>query len=443
LLVASFAFGQSVDPSVTVAGDATLTFGIDLETGQTGFKNEATSTITLTVVPVGTETSGPEGSVSGIVELKDFRVDLSTADGTRINAGAVTAWVFVDPIEIKIFSAPTLNFDQAAAWRTFRQAAAAAPVNNVRVLPPAPTYADAGDAVFTGEVVAVAADGTVPANGVVLEANIDGDGTRLVALTSTEAAKTAAYQGFTVTVPAGDLSVALQVASLGSWVENVDNLYAAGLSVSGSVAEGVSGTLGTFVGPFGENTDSLAFGVGASLGLEIDIVSVDAATDVLYNTATEILRVDHSLGLSLDLDVAKITVNVYAYSEDATDFAYSENLLSRLTLDLGGLDEALDLVLAFETQNTFVDDGLQFVFDANAAYDIDGIKPFVNFRYLSDGPIPVLGPVEAHMNLTAGVELSLIPMTTFTLQYAGVDIADANNGAARTQFVTFATKVSF
>lgn len=456
LLVASFAFGQSVEPSVSVAGDATLTFGVDLEEGTTGFRNESSSTITLTVVPVGTATSGPEDGVSGKIELKDFRVDLSTANDTRITAGGVTAWIVVDPVEIKIFSAPTFTFDNAESWETLRETE----LNAVEpaALRPAWTAAVAGTPEATGEwqIVAPPAEfADIAANDIAFLIPTGGDPwvdastvtaagfdatdyeAGVVALTETTGAvdeEVAAYQGFTVTIPAGDLSVSLMVASLGSWAENVDNLYTTGLSVSGSLVEGITGSLGGFVGPFGGNTDSLTFGLSTELGVEIDIVSVDAAMDIAFDTDND-FTIDALLGIGLDLDVVSIGFDVYAFTTDG--FEFDDNVLLRAHVDAGGLDENLDLKLTFETENTFVTDGLQFAIELDAAYDIDGIKPFATYTFFGNPE-----GVDSSMDLTAGVSFTgFVPLTVFTLQYAAVDLTRVT--AEPTQFLTFETKVSF
>ena len=388
LLVASFAFAQSYEPSVSISGDATLTFGIDLEEGTTGFKNDFSSSITLTLVPLGTEQAGPEGEVSGIIELKDFRVDLSTANATRITAGAVTAWIFIDPVEIKIYSAPTLAYAESSDWDTLRE--------------------DEQD-----DKAAVTGLATTPGGFAI-----------------TAPGGTITYQGVTITVPVEPVTVELQFASRGDWEDNVDNEYATGLKVSGELAEGVSGSLGGFFGNIGPN--DAEYGLSATLDLDFAPVTVAAKIDLPLSS--DDFDWDGRLTIGLDLDVVEVTFNTFAFTAGGE---ISENVLFGLGLDLGGLDENLDLAIQFETENTFVEDGLLLALNLDVAYDIDGIKPFADYTFFGEGPT-----LEAYMNLTAGVEFSgFVPLTVFTLQYDGTDITDANG--IREQYLTFATKVSF
>lgn len=78
----------------TVSGDATLTFGVNLNDPlATGFLNEATNNITFTLVS-GSAEKGAEEDVYGYIKVTGITIDMNTADGDtaiQYNAGSVDA----------------------------------------------------------------------------------------------------------------------------------------------------------------------------------------------------------------------------------------------------------------------------------------------------------------------------------------------------------------
>lgn len=94
----------------SVEGSATLTFGISLDDPMmTGFTNASSSSLSLTLVPEATVSSG----TIGYIEIADYSLGLDTTGATG-SAGSVTAKLVFGPLSIAVSSAPTVVADAAA-----------------------------------------------------------------------------------------------------------------------------------------------------------------------------------------------------------------------------------------------------------------------------------------------------------------------------------------
>jgi len=107
-------FSLSADVDFTVSGSSTLTFGIDLDTNATGFKNESTVDLDVTLVGEQSVNSGTldTDDLYAYIELSDFTWAIdSTAGSGNTTAPSVTAKLFLGPFTITTFSAPTIEVD--------------------------------------------------------------------------------------------------------------------------------------------------------------------------------------------------------------------------------------------------------------------------------------------------------------------------------------------
>ena len=107
-------FSLSADVDFTVSGSSTLTFGIDLDTNATGFKNESTVDLDVTLVDEQSVNSGTldTDDLYAYIELTDFTWAIdSTAGSGNTTAPSVTAKLFLGPFTITTFSAPTIEVD--------------------------------------------------------------------------------------------------------------------------------------------------------------------------------------------------------------------------------------------------------------------------------------------------------------------------------------------
>jgi|KNS2250_AmetaT_FD_contig_121_29243_length_1305_multi_5_in_0_out_0_1 hypothetical protein len=110
-------FSLSADVDFTVSGSSTLTFGIDLDTNATGFKNESTVDLDVTLVDKQTVDSGTldTDDLYAYIELKDFTWAIDSTSGSgNTTAPSVTAKLFLGPFTITTFTAPTVEVDYVA-----------------------------------------------------------------------------------------------------------------------------------------------------------------------------------------------------------------------------------------------------------------------------------------------------------------------------------------
>lgn len=100
LLIGGVAFSAEVTPTIAIEGSATVTFGYDLETGGSGFKNENTSKITIRLVPEDSKETGSDGEVTGEVVLK-FNAFAEN--------GSLNASIDVDSAKLKLGPTVSIN----------------------------------------------------------------------------------------------------------------------------------------------------------------------------------------------------------------------------------------------------------------------------------------------------------------------------------------------
>ena len=103
--------------AVEVSGEATLTWGIDLDTNATGFRSANKSDLKVIIVPEQTATRPDDGMMDtddlyAYIELKDFKWEVTSADGQgKTSAPGVTAKLIMGAFSIKTFSGPTVKVD--------------------------------------------------------------------------------------------------------------------------------------------------------------------------------------------------------------------------------------------------------------------------------------------------------------------------------------------
>ena len=109
--------GPAVNSPVTaeVSGEATLTWGIDLETNATGFRSSSTSDLKITIVPEQSTNTGmmeDSDDLYAYIELNDFKWEVTSADGQgKTSAPSVTAKLIMGAFSIKTWSGPTVKVD--------------------------------------------------------------------------------------------------------------------------------------------------------------------------------------------------------------------------------------------------------------------------------------------------------------------------------------------
>jgi hypothetical protein len=259
LLVTGFAFADFGD--VDISGSASVTWGVDLNTNATGFLNAGSSDVTLTLIDEGSGTTGGDDGLYGEITLEDWSMEIDTDEtGTTTlsgTAGDVSAKIVVSPLEILIYTAPSMSWGNA-------------------------TVIETGD---PDVAPALAAANTIG--------------------------------GVTLVLPVDPATIDVYVVSDGDWTSNAANDYAAGLDVEVEIAP-ITVALGGFYGWFNA---AATFGGTAALDVALDAlegVDVGVGFDLVEGITWEV-EFDATVNLTpenSDEDQTNVAVGVF-YSEAA------------------------------------------------------------------------------------------------------------------------------
>jgi hypothetical protein len=370
-------FALDVEPAWS--GNASLTWGVDLNTMETGFANAGTATVKLTFLDGEAVEAAGEGTVYGWIELAGASLALDSTDGAASLTGAgpdVTAKLFIGPAWIKIYSAPGMAFDYAA------------------------------------DVEGVA-DGV---------ANSDYAG-----------------GGFTLGLPAGPAAIEIYVVSMDDWTGAQDNNYAVG-GYTKVVFAPVTLEVYAVTGVDWLVTDYIGFGASANvnqkfgdMGIVLDVDAdaqlaggafaweVAGGTDLVlvYNAdgdAKTMLTLDASYNTTADLDFKA------GFTHDAAA-GFVPNLAAGLS------------VMLYNITNAMATD-----IEASGSYDIDGIVPGFAVGYdlglAADGD----EVFDVNVYLTLG---GLVPLTVFKLDYTSAQLLTGKATAQDLGAFTFATTITY
>jgi hypothetical protein len=339
LLVTGLAFADFGD--VDVSGSASVTFGVDLDNGTTGFANAGTSSVTITLVDeADAEATGDDG-LYGTITIEEYSLEIE--DGVIVSAlGDVSASITVDPAVITIYSAPSLSLDYAATIDS----------------------------------------GTVEGD---ISTGISATGTNVIG-------------GVTISIPAGPADIDLMVASDGDWNDNAANNYAVGTEISVDVAPATI-DLGFIYGWFGTGAV-----VGLSAAVELDIapatITVGFDGDASVSGA---FAFDIAAGAAVDLseandddDTANVSLDAYVYT-GGTDLDLDVALGFAEPTD-GGLMDMLGASVTLELLDVVA--ALAWNVDVTGEYDTGDLMPYFGFGFGTDGVFDLNVGVELYETFT-------------------------------------------
>jgi hypothetical protein len=114
-------FALELKPTFTLTGSATLTWGVDLNTGgHTGFDNAGTAELTVNFFPdASTDSKTGKGNIYGSIKIENIELYWKGADTTGAtlpqtgDKPAVSAQLFIGPMEIGVNGAPGMSSDSA------------------------------------------------------------------------------------------------------------------------------------------------------------------------------------------------------------------------------------------------------------------------------------------------------------------------------------------
>ena len=403
-------------PTAKVSGDATLTWGVDLETNATGFKNEMTSNFEITIYPRQSADTGmmDTDDLYAYIKLKDFKW-VANKDAALTTAPGIEAKLILGAFSITTYSKPVIDIDYVDPKDDDEDGDPGFP----DFLDIATEYTGSGGLTLGYMIDPVTLSlGVLSANDWELGEAPDKDKLDC---------HTHAADG-TITVCKDAIPDDGGVGNKDG--NNDENAYA------------FIGTIGLKIGDnanleagiaYGHEYDSKPIGIGAKATFDLGDIDPHIAFDgsipedgagIPWDVGGGIkwnLSADEKSSFSTDLMMhapatGDSTVGISAtLKEGDGDDGALEGLGASLTVDL------IDLTGETSTWATTLD----------AHYKVEGIKPFFMVKFSNADA--------ATTKFTAGIELSMIEHLATTLQYKSDDIT---GGSDRGE-VTAAVKISY
>lgn len=415
LALTSLAFAEvKVEPKVTLAAYGQLTWGVDLSTFDTGFKNEADADLTVTFIAADTaETKKGEGAAYGEIKISDIELVLGGDDAANDFAGVFSDWlvdtdvsakIVIPPIEIGIYAAPTLYKDS---------------IGEIEV--------DANDDnIVDIEVI----QGTGKTDGIYYAG---GAGTATQPFTTT--------YGTWVKATLGPLVLTAQVVSNGDWTGTVEaeyNQYAVGLEGVLTVAP-LTVSFGGYEDWVNENT-----GMYGKLAVSVGALTGWAGIEANYTGGEFIFVGGGNITFTLVKDTSLAITAMYGEPINGLDLKLA------FVEPEAGLLPWMDLALTFYLLDV-ADDTLEMEYEAiiTAGYklvlsDTQYVRPYATFKYgVGNDDVSATADYTNYMYLEGGVQMQLIPLTLFTVKYVSGDLAPDGAFVADTGSIQLVAKVTY
>lgn len=411
--------------SVEVSGEATLTWGIDLETNATGFTSSSTSDLKVIVVPKQSSDSGmmmDTDDLYAYIELKDFTWEITSADGQgKTTAPGVTAKLFMGPFSIQTFSSPSVKVDY---------------------VDPTDGGDDNGDDKedeFPGadfDDVATSYAGV----GLTLAYDLDPVVLSLGVVSENDWTESKADPEFKDVVDChthgpnddGDF-VLMKCANEDKDDLNDENAYAfigtvnldigADAELEAKVAYAHEYTSGGIVTPASTNNDEI--GVGAKATFDLGDISPHIAFDTSVGSAGTNLPFDVGGGVKWNISADEksyFRTDMMMYSPASGD---SKMYVAASLVEGEGDDGALEGMGA--TLTVGLDDAAgdsDWNARVKASYKVNDIKPYFDVSFGSAD--------DAKTAFSAGLELSMVKHLTAKIEYASKDVGGADQGDVTT-----------
>jgi len=378
MMIALTTYAAEVVAKVT--GEAKLTFGIDLETQLTGFKNENSGDVTFTLVSGDTK-KGAEEDVYGYIEVTGWGV---TYDSDN-NTGDDNGWAGVDEGDL------TAKIIFPNGW--VKISGTNSSLNYLNVVQDDDKDNDNADKGLNDSLTAN--------GGLVLGLNF------------------------------APVAIEVGVFSQADWT--ADNGY--GVNIKATVDVAPIKIEGGF--EVGLNHSDTGMGAGAKISANIAPITVYAATDITIDTATVM-----EFGGGLSLAVAGITLTGdVSYNESLDGLDVRAKVDAGGMVPNLGLSVTVELFnILGNTNADDTDTAMEYAVIGALSYTTPQFKPYVNVRYGSythDDDHDTYSYLAADaLKINIGVEMYLITNVTFTLDYNSDNIA-TNNG-----LVKFITKIA-
>jgi hypothetical protein len=381
-----FLFAVDIEPKVEISGSATLTWGISLADTVTGFLNETSSNMIVTIVPKQSSAKGSadDGFPYGYINITDFRLIFNATDNDSDETAPVTdddgtvqkMLVYTAPgVTAKVYFSPNLS------W-----------------------------------VIAGAPDLLVNFVGDALEGDSDGytaeDDETADAL---DVMPDYGTYGTGITFSNDMITVSGNVVTPADWTANTGNAYGVGLDADVTLSP-LTVSIGALL-PFPAGS---TYGFGGKLALDMAPVTAWVGFDGAL-TGTDLI---FDLGANVTLTLE----DLLTFSESVVWGEY-QDLDSETSIDLTAVE---NLELGADLGLYDIDTVLRWVVWGNLGYkimldDANYVKPYAKGNYDS----------AARVGLEVGAEAMFFPRTVFTLKWLARDLTNDIGD------ITFATKVTY
>jgi len=402
LAIAGFVFADTVVVP-TLSGSANTTFGVNLnDEVAIGFTNSTEATVAFTLIDAQAGDMMGEDDLYGSISVSGFKVT-GDNDSIDVTSASVSAKIVAGSLYVTIGATPSFDVNKADAID-----------NN-----------DDGDP----EEGDVAADLDPDAG---LTIGVSGDVSFGLKIASKDDWKKSTDDGTaqktyflkndgTIQVvdddnPINDADPILS-QSIDASTDNGNVLSAKGFIIGADFGMAF-GDMGSVAASLGFDLSSNEFDLGLSLPLTLGPASLTIASDIQY---TDDVAYDLLVAVGLAAGPASVSLTYYTYMFDDMDIKLSVDLSALadpLTLTIAGTAE--DIITEDDPDTADVVEGLGWTADVDLAYDVNGIKPYVNFGYGSDEVF----------DLGVGAELSAaatgIDNTVIKLDYTSTDLSSDN-----------------
>ena len=405
-------------PTATVTGNATLTWGIDLETNATGFTSAMENNFEVTIYPEQSADTGmmDTGDLYAYIKLSDFKW-VADKDASLTTPPGIEAKLIMGAFSIKTFSSPAVKVDYVDS-----EDADLADGTDEDEFPGADFDDVQTEYKGLGLTVAYDIDPVVLSLGVVSE----NDWTDADEGDHDFSGENHAHDP--------DSGKAIKVAKDTEDDINDENAYAfigtinlaigENADLEAKVAYAHEYTAGGY-----ENNDDI--GVGAKATFNLGDITPHIAFDTSIPSGGATIPWDVGGGVKWNLsadEASSFSTNLMMFSPSVGD---SKLYVSASLVEGEGDEGALEGMGA--TLTVGLDDAAG---DSNwnarvtASYKVEGIKPYFDVAFGSAD--------DAKTSFKAGLELTMISHLTTTLQYATEDIGGTDKGE-----VTTALKISY
>jgi len=457
LLVVGLTAGFAVDvkPTVAITGTASLSWGYNLDTGDTGFLNAADSSFRVSFLAEdGTDTHAGTGAMYGSITISNVELFWNADSAAGAWTGGlldadIAAKIVITPFEIGVYAAPGMTQDFFGAFED-------ADVPDLVVDEDEVAFAMAGSAFATNYGTWIT--GTFGPAAVTLKVVSDGDWAK--AGTAAVAAGADTYtlfvaDGTEVSDGTGDYVVASSGVDAAAGALTAGLYYFKKTAGSAAVAATTQSNNYAFGGEAVLTFAPLTVSAGAYYGTDLSFygkVALDMAPIVAWgaveaNMPTAGMVLTAGGGLTFTITTGT-TLAASAWYGDA---AQGLDLNVVFTEPEAGLVPALDATVTFNLLDVGDFKASEWEAKVAAGYKVglnsdmtNYARPYASFVYGSANDGATVATAVDVMTVEAGVQLQVIPLTLFTVKYVsgaalGADLAATTPVLGSVQFVATVT----